>query len=314
MELAVRLWTEADGYERLAEIASQNSLEPVTPESLQDGDRRLSPDAFFRRWLAVGAGGTVLGFGAARRLPYEEAGVFTVRAVVDRCFRGAGVGDALARQAESEAREAGAHAFRAFIRDDDPGTLGFAQHRGYAIDKHWFESLLPVADARDAEFEAAIPRLEAEGVRFFTFADQPGEATERALYELDRATSADNPGEDLPDFLPLDEWRKHTVGAPLFRPDLLWIAAHGDRLIGLTELKVQRGAAGLITGFTGVLREYRGRGIAMTLKIHAVRTARRLGAPYIRTNNDARNGPMLAINRKLGFVQEPGMYVLRKSV
>jgi len=77
MELAVRLWTEADGYERLAEIASQNSLEPVTPEWLQDGDRRLSPDAFFRRWLAVGAGGAGLGFGTrwfGARLPPALSG------------------------------------------------------------------------------------------------------------------------------------------------------------------------------------------------------------------------------------------------
>ena len=31
---------------------------------------------------------------------------------------------------------------------------------------------------------------------------------------------------------------------------------------------------------------------------------------YIRTNNDSNNAPMLAVNRKLGYKSEPGLYRL----
>jgi len=61
--------------------------------------------------------------------------------------------------------------------------------------------------------------------------------------------------------------------------------------------------------YTGVLPEYRGRRIALSLKLLAVRTAQACGAPYLRTHNDSMNGPMLRINRDLiGFRAEPGYY------
>jgi hypothetical protein len=34
----------------------------------------------------------------------------------------------------------------------------------------------------------------------------------------------------------------------------------------------------------------------------------------IRTNNDSRNAPMLAINRKMGYQPEPGWHLLLKDI
>ena len=53
---------------------------------------------------------------------------------------------------------------------------------------------------------------------------------------------------------------------------------------------------------------WRGRGIALALKLLAIRAARRYGARYLRTNNDSENAPMLAVNRKLGYQPAPGYY------
>jgi GNAT superfamily N-acetyltransferase len=58
---------------------------------------------------------------------------------------------------------------------------------------------------------------------------------------------------------------------------------------------------------TGVDRPYRGRGLALALKLRTIRLARRYGAAYIRTHNDSENAPMLALNRKLGYQPEPGL-------
>ena len=51
----------------------------------------------------------------------------------------------------------------------------------------------------------------------------------------------------------------------------------------------------------------------MTLKLAAMRYARSQGARSISTHNDSKNSPMLALNRKLGYVPEPGRYTLRKT-
>jgi len=53
---------------------------------------------------------------------------------------------------------------------------------------------------------------------------------------------------------------------------------------------------------------WRGRGIALALKLLAIACARRYGVTYISTNNDSENAPMLAINRTLGYQPEPGYY------
>jgi hypothetical protein len=61
---------------------------------------------------------------------------------------------------------------------------------------------------------------------------------------------------------------------------------------------------------TGVMPEYRGRKIAQASKLVTIRFAREQGADTIATNNASNNAPMLAINRKLGYVPLPGVYRL----
>ena len=65
---------------------------------------------------------------------------------------------------------------------------------------------------------------------------------------------------------------------------------------------------------TGVDRAYRSRHIALALKVQSICFAKAFGADSIRTHNDSQNGPMLAINRKLGYQPRPGEYRLIKRV
>jgi mycothiol synthase len=68
------------------------------------------------------------------------------------------------------------------------------------------------------------------------------------------------------------------------------------------------------TGYTGVLRAYRGRGVATALKVAAVQWARARGMAYIYTGNDLTNAPMLAINSQLGFEPLPASAQLVKHL
>ena len=45
-----------------------------------------------------------------------------------------------------------------------------------------------------------------------------------------------------------------------------------------------------------------------------LRYAREHGVTTLTTETDSRNGPMLALNRKLGYVMHPGYYGLVKSL
>lgn len=50
------------------------------------------------------------------------------------------------------------------------------------------------------------------------------------------------------------------------------------------------------------------------MKIKAIEYAKNNKAKYIRTHNDSKNTPMLAINNKLGFKSKPGFYSLIKTI
>jgi predicted GNAT superfamily acetyltransferase len=65
---------------------------------------------------------------------------------------------------------------------------------------------------------------------------------------------------------------------------------------------------------TGVRREYRGRGIAMTLKLGVIDFARRNGYNMIKTWNHSDNAPMLAVNARLGFKREVGWLSMEKNL
>ena len=59
---------------------------------------------------------------------------------------------------------------------------------------------------------------------------------------------------------------------------------------------------------TGVLKEYRGRKIALALKLLAIRYSRACGAALLRTDNDSQNASILAINEKLGDKPQSGYF------
>lgn len=112
--------------------------------------------------------------------------------------------------------------------------------------------------------------------------------------------------QDMPHSVPEPEMDEAAMqaytGSPSFHLDRFWTAWDGDRLVALSflDFPVERGH--VWTGYTACDRAYRGRGIAQAVKDESVGQAVELGIPRIRTGNDSHNAPMLAINRKLGYV------------
>jgi len=315
-----------EDYPRIADVLNSFIAEPVSAETLAEQDARiprkhtLVKDAAGRlighcreQVVGVDAAGNVMGWAVAWRAPWTDPGRMWIDVAVDPAVRRQGLGSQLYTWAEGYALEQGAHWLWDYVRDHLAESVAFLERRCFETDGHIFESTLDLPTFDEAPYAGVVDQVRAGGVRFFSLADEPGEATERQIYEVHKQSHFDIPAaeEGFPWF---EEWRKWNVGDPRVHPDCVLIAAEGDKVVGSAWLTEIEGTKAMYNQYTGVLREYRGRRIALALKLLSIEVSRRYGAPYVRTNNHSKNGPMLAINRKLGYVPAPGVFEMKKNL
>lgn len=291
----------APRYPDVASIAALLEDEPLDAATLADRDRR---GAAVNLRLVAEESGRAIGYAHIERFAYFDPGDVAVSVAIAPGARNAGHGGSLLEVAETLAISHGAKSLVASIHDADEDTRRFVENRGYRIANHSYSSELYLGDfvAPDVETPA--------GVRIESFADTDrSEAAMRRLFEINERGSDLVPDQGRP----FDQFRKDVFEAAWFRPEGQILAVAEGEYVGIAA--VGEVAPGHFYHMnTGVLPEFRGRGIATCLKLHAIEAARRMGGRIVTTHNDSRNEPMLAINRKLGYIPRPGRFHLRKPV
>jgi len=305
------LTTDAPG---LAHLLSLTTTEPVTVEQVHKRWQPAEGQARFTN-VALNDEGQIVGLADVGREAWLKPGRVRLTLVVAPEWRHQGIGSRMFAEGIRFAQAQGASRVESDVRENAAEALGFAQRRGYRVDRHSFESTLDLASFDERPFASTLERARAAGLRFFSLADLAPvtEQLERRLYELNRVTGLDNPGNNG-FFSPYEEFRTFVFEASWFRPDGQILAADGEQWVGLAAVAFYPEANYAYNAFTGVERAYRGRGLACALKLLAIRWAQQVGARTMRTNNDSRNAPMLAINRKLGYRPEPGMIYLVRDL
>jgi GNAT superfamily N-acetyltransferase len=298
-------------FERIVAINNVDDPLPITVELMQrwENDR---PEGQIRQWhVAVDAEDRVVGGANILHDPWERPGRFWLRLLVDPDHRNRGVGSLLWNDAFAWAQEHGLTQIKTGVRDDCATCLQFAEHRGFKVDRHIFDSKLDLRTFDESPWAGTIEAAEASGIRFISL-DQVEitEEVQRKLYDLNCRSLSDVPGWDNA-LAPFEQFQNWVFKAHWYRPDGQIIATDGDRWVGLASLGHYKETNSVVNQLTGVDREYRGRKLALALKLLGNRRAKEWGADYILTNNDSQNAPMLAINRKLGYKPEPGRYFIK---
>lgn len=193
-------------------------------------------------------------------------------------------------------------------------SLRFATRRGFTEIRRAWESRLDAASFNPAPFQAradaAVGRMAVVTVAEEREHDP---RWREKLYEMHVEVSADVPRPDVYTPQTIDNFQQRLLDNPSYLPDGHFLAKDQDRYIAESFVfRSEERPDVLYQGLTATRREYRGRGIALALKLRVAAFAKQRGYREIRTWNDTLNAPMLRINETMGFVRQPAWVMLAK--
>jgi len=290
--------------------------EPEDPEQAKHNLANPTPGMEFERFL-VEIGGRPAGYAfyeqhAADRDPERNGYLETW--LIPEAFT-AGRQAAALEFIEERAATAGARTFTIEAWEDEVELAAVYMARGYARDRLANAWELDLFENRErllllAERSASLMR--EIGIRCNALADDPDPEVWRRCYEAAVEIEADIPRTEAyvpPTFEQFDSWH----AGPDSSPGWFFVAKDGERVVGTSNLRFPPSRGNVWTGLTGVLREYRGRGIATGVKMAILKQAIHQNVARVRTHNDETNAPMLHINEHLGYQRIPGVLSYRKA-
>lgn len=320
---SIRAFAEAD-YPRYTEISNHVYPDTLTAESeLRYWDETWDKERYFKQRIVLDDdAGQIVGVGAIDHIPDQfHPDKYNLEVMVDPPNRRRGHGARLYDHLMTTLRQRGAIAARAWVRESDLDSHPFASHRGFVEARREWQSRLDVNSFDPSPFAGAMERATGQGIAITNLGAERA-VSDDALAEAYRLHSTCS--RDVPDIEPYtevsyDDFLKNVINAPYSIPEAFLIAKaqgapHG-RYVGLAWMAGSAEEPDILyQGLTGMLPEYRGKGIAMALKLANVEAARKLGKREIRTWNDTTNRAMLRINEAMGFVKQPAEIVYLKDL
>ncbi|HEX4526466.1 MAG TPA: GNAT family N-acetyltransferase [Gaiellaceae bacterium] len=123
----------------------------------------------------------------------------------------------------------------------------------------------------------------------------------RLAYEVDMEATEDMPSTEPFEGMAYEEWEDHVLRHPLFAPSGSFLALVEGEPAAVSLLTADSESGRATSMFTGTRRAYRGRGLALAVKLASTHWCATNGITKMFTYNDATNAPMLAVNRRLGY-------------
>ncbi len=294
--------------DRAAIVAFQNAQAPAyLHETVAEGEQGdlLRPAGEVRLRLCIGTPPTAYVSASDRETSaWRKAGVCSFDLSVADDAHWADFGAALYERVTEFARGRGLTRLETsarLYRQGEP-VAEFLKQRGFAEIDRDVPVMLDLTAFDPARFARRVP----EGIRLLSWAEAGDTPAHRQrLYDLMTALDRDVPTNGVhSDPPPFEEFEKD-FGRPAWDSKALILAeTEAGDWVGLSQIGFQEHSGIGWTFLTGVLLEYRGKGIAFALKLQTIDAAIARQCPLILTENHEDNAPMRAINKKLGFVPD----------
>jgi GNAT superfamily N-acetyltransferase len=307
--LTLRPYGPGDDAYAVEAVRAVQPHHPWSAEEIAIGQRILGRMGRFRR-LVVEEGVRPIGWFAA--VAWHESPADEGRLTVFVADRTDGRLDAVWELAEGVLRHMEARLGATTVWEDDEAQLATLERRGWERkrrERFWRLELTGQRDRLVGLRDVARRRVEAAGLRVATAAELGGEAVYPQLYEVDEKSSEDIPRSVTRAPMPYDAW---TEAMRTVSPDRVWVAVRDGRPVGMSYIDYD--STPVQTGYTGVLREHRGAGLARALKLETLVQAIDLGIEAVETDNDSENAPILHLNEELGYREIPGQLRLYKPL
>ena len=226
-----------------------------------------------------------------------------------------GVGSRLYENLEQTVKAAQVKKLQIRIPDTSSESRAFAEHRGFSERWHFIPMRLNLDSFDDRPYDEIIVKLKAEGFQFTSMEELGNtEEAQRKLYVLNDTTDSDVPGKNGEhSWSSFEDFQKRVFQMDWYRP--------GGQMVVIDTATGDWAAMSAISRFenhaynlhTGVDRRYRGHKLAQAVKVLALRYARDvLKVNTVHTDHNTMNQPMIVIDRKLGYVEMTGTFVMKK--
>lgn len=209
--------------------------------------------------------------------------------------------EAAATFTEGHAGELGAGLLISSVWEVQTAAIRALKRQGWEqkrLQRFWRLDLEPNS-ARLLELRgAARRRVESQGLRMASAAELGGVAIYPDLHAVSETTVADIPS-SVP--IPVQSYAAWLawMEPPSVLPERVWVAVADGRPVGYSLLTYRPSL--VETGYTGVIREHRNKGVARALKLETLAQAIELGVQAVETDNDFENAPILHLNAELGY-------------
>ncbi|MGG1679394.1 GNAT family N-acetyltransferase [Neobacillus sp. NRS-1170] len=244
--------------------------------------------------------------------PIAPAGFLFQRIVVDMQCQKQGVGRILESVLWQYIQDIKPKGISTLVNETNPESKKWAERHGFTEQEIAFESVLDLTSQDLSDVEETLKTYEEKGFSFKSIDYYPGEERFETICELFRSIAKEVPAS----YGNSAEIEKETVASLLksVPSENVILAAQNDRLVGITLMNERVKNEEMYNSFTGTVADMRGQGIAYALKLQAVKLCIESGYTRMRANNSSINFPMLAVNKKMGFVRQPGKWILTKPL
>jgi GNAT superfamily N-acetyltransferase/RimJ/RimL family protein N-acetyltransferase len=260
--------------------------------------------------------GELLGFyWAIRDRLHPERTFFNLFVKPER--RGQGIGRQLYEDLARSAEKRQAKILRAKVWDTSPEHRVFAERHGFSERYHMIAMVLNLEAFDDRPYTEIIARLKAEGIEFTSMEELGNtEEAQRKLYTLNDSTAITTPGTDGEHpWDSFEDFQQSVCQSNWYKPagQMVAIDTATGAWAAMSAITRWEGCDYAYNLFTGVDMLYRGRKLGQAVKVIALRFGRDvLKVNEVRTHHNAKNLPMIAIDRKLGYGQLSGTFTMEK--